>query len=242
MFHSLITAACAILKPARVPMQKIEYASGEARPPVLIVFLPGRTSGPADFEKQGFVRAVRERRIAADMVSANAHMGYYYNWTFVPRLHEDVILPARRAGYEQIWIVGISAGGIGALNYARHHPEMVSGLYVMAPFLGETAFIESVRRAGGLARWEPPTAIAPRDYQNATWAWLKGYASTPAARPPLAIGIGMKDRFAAANHLLADVLPADRVYLTDGGHDWPAWKALWAKFLDAQTFWPTLAR
>lgn len=47
-------------------------------PAVLIVFLPGRTSGPADYEKQGFVQAVRDRRIAADMVSADAHMGYYY--------------------------------------------------------------------------------------------------------------------------------------------------------------------
>jgi len=238
MSLGLLTAACAFLKPARTPMPTVPFLSTAPAPKHLIVFLPGRASGPSDYEEFGFVKAVRDRHLDVDMVAADAHLGYYYRWTFITRFHEDVILPARTAGYDKIWLVGISAGGIGAVNYARYHPEMVSGIYIMAPYLGDTGMIQNVRKAGGLEAWQPPADIPERDYQNATWAWLKAYHTNPGSRPPLAIGIGSTDRFAPANQLVADVLPPDRVFRADGGHVWRTWQRLWNDFLDTQTWWP----
>jgi hypothetical protein len=50
--------------------------------------------------------------------------------------------------------------------------------------------------------------------------------------PPLYLGFGLADRFAANHRLLADALPAGRVFTTEGGHDWPQWSQLWRKMLD----------
>jgi hypothetical protein len=64
-----------------------------------------------------------------------------------------------------------------------------------------------------------------------------GCAFLKPARTPM-----RKIEFAPTNHLVADVLPKNHMYLADGGHDWPAWKAVWANFLDTQTFWPKADR
>ncbi len=36
--------------------------------------------------------------------------------------------------------------------------------------------------------------------------------------------------------MMAAVLPSDAVDVLPGGHDWPVWRQLWEKFLDAH--WP----
>lgn len=211
-----------------------DVANCKAPAEVLIVLLPGAYDTPDDFVKQGFVRALRERHIAADLVIADAHMGYYSSEMVVRRLHDDIVAPARKKGYRQIWMTGISLGGYGSLLYAREHGADIDGMFLMAPFLGNRSLIAEVSRVG-LADWQVGE-ISAADYDRLLWSWIKGY-SDPAEvakpdRPVLYIGYGTEDRFAGSNQIVAKVLPEDRVTTTDGGHEWLPWQSLWASFLD----------
>jgi pimeloyl-ACP methyl ester carboxylesterase len=47
------------------------------------------------------------------------------------------VLPARSAGYREIWIAGISMGGLGALSYAVKYPGHLDRVLLLAPYLGE---------------------------------------------------------------------------------------------------------
>lgn len=46
------------------------------------------------------------------------------------------------------------------------------------------------------------------------------------------LGWGSLDEFDRSNRLLARMLPPERTYVVDGGHDFEAWNLVWAKFLD----------
>lgn len=209
----------------------------------LVVFLPGRYDTPADFVEQGFVSAIRERKLDADVVVADAHMGYYRSGLILKRIHEDIILPAKEKGYQQIWLAGISLGGYGSLLYAKDHGELITGIVLMAPYLGDEDVFKEVTRAGGLAQW-PAREIGPTDRDRAVWAWLKDYGRSSQARtvyPNLYIGYGTEDRFAPSNRLLAQVLSTSHVMTTEGGHAWTPWRRLWDAFLD-QNMLPACSR
>jgi pimeloyl-ACP methyl ester carboxylesterase len=213
-----------------------DFAPCKTPATALIVFLPGLYDTPEDLVRQGFVSALRRRNLAADIVMADANIGYYKSGLVVRRLHEDIILPARQKGYRQIWLTGISLGGYGSLLYAKHHSELISGIFLMAPYLGNRDLLQEVSNTGGLANWQAGD-IPPADFDRELWAWLQnGYGRTRAhsvrAYPSLYIGYGVEDRFAGSNQMLANALPQTQVMTTEGGHDWPPWRRLWGKFLD----------
>lgn len=197
----------------------------------LLVFLPGAYDTPQDFIRHGFVSALRERNIAADIVLVDLHAGYYTAESAVERLHNDIVLPAQEKGYTQIWLVGISLGGYGSLLYARQHADEISGLFLMAPFLGNRTLLSEIAQTG-LADWQVGNVQAEDD-DRGLWSWLQGYGDQrQAAYPPLHIGYGTEDRFTASNRTLAAVLPPNQVMTTAGGHDWLSWQRLWLAFLD----------
>jgi len=232
----LALAACFSIPSPRTPIPALSFEhTGELRARTLVVLLPGRFNAPEDFVEQGFVDAVRKRDLAVDLRIVDAHLGYYVNRVFEKRLREDIFQPARRRGYDTIWVVGVSLGGLGSLLYSSAHPEDVDGVFVMAPYLGVDDAVKEVRAAGGLAEWTPGV-IDPQDYSRNLWAWLKGYAQPGAKRPPLYLAYGTDDDFALANAMLARHLPPERVFREAGGHDWPVWLKLWEQFLDAAPF------
>ena len=155
----------------------------------------------------------------------------------IERLRNDVIAPAQAQGYSAIWVLGISLGGFGGMLYAQERPGELAGLVALAPYLGERATSTEIDNAGGLARWQAPvgwldlTQKEPRE--QALWRWLQGYSATvrPSARPPLYLGYGVDDRFRFSHRLLAATLPPERVFTTEGGHDWPQWRRLWRAML-----------
>lgn len=234
---------CAALRPAKVPLRTVELnrgASGASR--CLAVLLPGRLDEPEKFGDAGFARAVAERGLALDLVAVDAHLGYYRARTVVERLRADVIAPARAAGYDTIWIAGPSLGGLGGLLYLRDHPEDLAGVFAIAPYLGESAVIDEIERAGGPAAWRPPATVADGDIGRELWSWLGPWASREQA-VPLHLGWGTSDAFDRSNRLLAGLLPADRVSTLPGGHDWRVWERLWEQFLDrAMATGPCAAR
>jgi len=208
-------------------------APGSLRARRLLVMLPGAGMKAQEFVEHGFVAALRARAIPVDVVIADAHADLYLDGSILERLRADVILPAMGRGYDALWMLGISLGGMGALGYAREHPRQIEGILLLAPFLGVPGMIAEVRRAGGLAHWQPGSVAGDRE--RAVLAWLR----EPGPGPPLLfLGYGRGDRFAAGHALLAERLPAARVVTEKGGHDWETWAKLWQQILDRQPFPP----
>jgi pimeloyl-ACP methyl ester carboxylesterase len=218
-------------RPAAVPMRTIEIKPGAPGSRSLIVLLPGRFDKPEDFARSGFGELAAQHGVGARIVSPDAHLGYYLNRTVVDRLREDVIAPAKAQGVERVWLAGVSLGGTGSILYSIEHPEDVSGITLIAPFLGEADIRKEIEAAGGLRGWTPPRSPDPTDFQRRIWSWLKRYEDGSAGKPPVYLGWGTRDRFAAIDGLLGAVLPPDRVFTTPGGHAWKAWRALWERFL-----------
>ncbi len=205
----------------------------------LIVLLPGVYSSIDEFEQDGgYLTALRERRIAADVVLADAHLAYYRDKSIVDRLQADVFKPARAAGYQQVWLAGISLGGFGSLLNEWTVPGKTAGLILLAPYLGEPPLLDRIEAAGGLHRWQPPAAASDPDDAQAEvqlrlWRWLKQHtAREPGAVLPLYLGYGTEDRLAQGHRLMAAALPPQQVVTTPGGHDWPQWRRLWLVLLD----------
>ncbi len=198
--------------------------------PVLVVMLPGAYSAPADFEREGFVEAVRSRALAVDIWLAGAHLGYVFDGSVLRRLHADVIEPARKQGYRRIWLVGISLGGFVGLGYAARHGRNLEGIVAIAPYPGRRPLIKAIVDAGGPAVWRHEALPRdPSDVDHEIWQWL---AALPADAPALYLAYGQDDRLVAGQRLMATLLPAERTTALPGGHDWPAWRALWHAWLD----------
>ena len=197
------------------------------------MFLPGAFLKPEEFEREGFVNAVRERDVAADVMLVDANVSYYYDQSFVQRLSEDVLAPAKAQGYGAIWLVGISIGGFGALTHELTRPGLVGGIVALAPYLGRRPIGAEIQKAGGLRAWKAPEAPTDDEIDRKLWPWLQRYAYPEPSRPmpPLYLGYGLSDRFASNHQLLAEALPEGHVFTTEGGHDWPQWSKLWRSML-----------
>lgn len=241
MFAATLTFSlegCNVLRVAKTPMEtRLDSADAAcvAKADTLLVLLPGRYSSIDEFVSEGMVSAVRERRIAADVMLVDAHMGYYSNGAILDRLEADVFGPARAAGYRSVWLVGISLGGLGAVLHEEAMPGSIAGMVLLAPYLGEHEALKGIEASGGLRAWKAPAGPLPRDpMAPRIWRWLQAAASAPEpALPAIYLGYGTEDRFLYSHKLLAAALPADRVFTTPGGHDWPQWRQLWQQTLSA---------
>jgi pimeloyl-ACP methyl ester carboxylesterase len=237
---ALVVAGCLSLLPASVPMHWIESDAQTGQPAhCLLVLLPGAGDRDTEFFAQGFVNAVRTRHLSADVIAADATIGYYARGTVWERLAADVIRPAQSHGYSETWLAGISMGGLGTVLYPHEKPATVSGILLISPFLGDQKLIEEIEAAGGLEKWAAPAPVARIDsdnYQRELWRWLKAVTSGAEKGPEIYLGYGTTDRLGPAAKLLASRLPADHVYTAEGGHVWPTFTQLWNQFLEKSDF------
>ena len=198
----------------------------------VLLMLPGAGDRAQDLVDQGFVRCLRRRRLAVDVLVADARFDDYLENSVVAQLERDVVAPVRAQGHARLWLMGISLGGLGALSYAREHTRAVEGVILLAPFLGTRGLVAEIIRAGGLGRWQSGT-IAPTDAESLTLAWLAQYRAGDPVLPRIYLGYGSGDRYAAASEMLERQLPRDQVVSVPGGHDWATWLLLWERLLDA---------
>jgi pimeloyl-ACP methyl ester carboxylesterase len=218
---------------ARSPLDVLTYESaGESTANQrLFVFMRGMGGSHRSFEQEGLVADVRERELPFDMAAPNAHLWYYINRTLIQRLKTDVIDPARQKGYQEIWLIGFSMGGLGSMLYLMEHPEDITGICLIAPFLGYRSIINEIEAAGGVRKWDPGTYEAEEDWPRMLWDWIKtSVADQPAQK--VYLGYGSADYYVKGHHLLAQILSPERVYAIDGGHDYPTFITLWNMFLD----------
>ncbi len=197
----------------------------------VMVVLPGALMTPQQMVQAGLFEAVQQRRLALDMIALDLHALEGCNRTALETLEVEVLAPAR-AKYQQVWLTGISRGGLLALSCLAEQAGHVDGMCLLAPYPGSRLTINAIRRAGGLDEWQP-TEEQLLDPEFRLWQWLKN----PSVDVPLFVGHGTQDRFSDGMQLLAECLLPTATYRTfPGGHDWPAWLALWSQFLDLGFF------
>jgi pimeloyl-ACP methyl ester carboxylesterase len=197
----------------------------------LLVLLPGAHMSLADFWQQGLVAAVRERRLATDILAADINYTHVMEKTVVERLHEKVILPARAKGYRQIWLAGISLGALNALMYAAQHAQLLTGLHLIAPYPGTGDICAEIREAGGPVVWARTPAAEQGDEREA-WRWLAHQHAGAIAAPWVSFSCGSEDRFVRNQRMLSELISPERVHWQVGRHDWSAWLALWQRWLE----------
>ena len=228
----LALSGCSLL--AKAPMDVLRYDSGRGTPETnLLVFIRGLGGSSRSFAEEGLVADIQTRGLPYDMAAPNAHLAYYSGRTLITRLKADVIDPARAAGYRNIYLVGVSMGGLGALLYTRDHPADIAGIFLIAPFLGYDEIIGEIRAAGGVVAWQSGPYDPDDQWERMVWHWLQTtYAGGPGSGPPLYLGYGDGDDYADGQRLLAAILPDARVYRADGGHTYATFKEVWRRFLE----------
>lgn len=222
--------AC-IPKP-QVPISYLEYKRQDSgRQNNLLILLRGRGGSHRDFEKYGFIDEIRARNLSVDIICPDAHFGYYKNETLPERLKFDIIDPARKAGYEKIWLAGVSMGGLGSLFHLRQYHQDIDGVILISPFVGWAGFIDSIKNAGGIDNWQPDPEKADA-WQQKLWSWLKVYHETPEQFPPIYLAYAMEDEVVEGGpELLDTILPPERVLSINGSHNHRTFKKLWSRVL-----------
>jgi len=207
----------------------IEPAHAGSTAATRVVMLPAAFAQPSDFLQYGFVDAVRERALEIDLVFAGFELPQVTDGSVFKRLQEELILPARALGCA-VWMGGISLGGYLALGCAERHPGEFAGLCLFAPYLGSHLVTAEIERARGLEGWIP-TERAEDDDERRVWRFIRTLRADPL---PVHLGFGREDRFASRHRLMASALAPASVDIVPGAHDWPTWRTLWGRFLDAR--------
>lgn len=232
IFPALLCCLSACAGALDDPISTVAYRQAEpefAR--VLVVMLPGAGDRVGTYAKHGFVQTMRDSGMDVDMLEVDATYGYYRSRTLLDRMEHDVLAP-NRDHYDEIWLVGISMGGIGALLTAWTYPEDIDGLILIAPFLGRRKTLAQIDAAGGLAAWEPPATVDDDQWDVEIWRMLARMSEAQfAGKPELYLMYGEDDFGVAAHQLLAAAVPSERVKTTPGGHAWTTWTTLWNELM-----------
>ncbi|OAJ71198.1 hypothetical protein A7976_07125 [Methylobacillus sp. MM3] len=205
-----------------------DFAQPGRQAETLTILLPGALHQPEDFVREGFVDAVRNRGIDMDLLLAGLLFDHVAGEQALPQLHASLIAPSLAAGYRHIWLAGISIGGYVAMAYADRYPGGVEGLFLMAPYPGNRMTTSEIATAGGIIAWQPGD-LAKDDTERRNWRWLQSHEKSGIE---VHLGYGAEDRFAPGHAMMAEALPARHVDCIAGGHDWPAWRDLWHRFLE----------
>jgi pimeloyl-ACP methyl ester carboxylesterase len=206
----------------------LKKAAQGTEAPTQMIWLPGAYHSAQHFLDAGFPEAVLERQIPLDLMFVDLKMQHLNDRDPLNRLRSEIVLPALASGVS-VWLAGISLGGMIALDFASSYPDALTGLCLLAPYLGNRMVLNEIAAADGLDAWEPKD-LAEADTERRIWRYLKARGDSP----PLYLGYGQEDRFSRAHGLLARELPTESVDVVGGGHDWRTWTRLWENFLDSR--------
>ena len=205
-------------------------ATAGQRAPALLVMLAGAYDRAQDFVDHGFDRACRESRQTLDLCFVTTRLDAVADGRIATLLHQQLIAPARAAGYGRLLLGGISIGGQVALIHQDEYPDSIDALALIAPYPGNRMITGELSRAGGLMDWRPPSLGAE---QGELRAWRSLRRSALGDGPPVWLGYGEQDRFAGAHRMMGAALDPQAVVALPGAHDWPTWKNLWNNYLNS---------
>lgn len=226
LLTSGLMVGCSYLRATEEPIPTrwhIDPGSAVPRSDTLLVFLPGVKDDHHDIFDLGAIDALEASGLDWDVVTVDAHLGYYREQSFLDRLEEDVLAPARDRGYETFWLTGPSLGGFGSLFYwCRNRDPDIEGIIAMAPWMGNQPIITSVAQAGGINHWRQNDGVG-EEHERQLWTCLQTLTGTP----EIWLAYGSRDDLAPAHEMLAEILPDHRVLTNDGDHLWDDWIPLW---------------
>jgi pimeloyl-ACP methyl ester carboxylesterase len=243
LLAALLLAACStggdVTRP--IPTRFIPAAQPAHR---LVVMLPGRGDDADSLARRGTAQIIHSQWPDADVVLAGLTMPFYRQGRAVQRLHDEILAPARARHYDQVWLAGISLGGLGALMYDRAYPGQIDGMLLISPYLGDRPLYREIQAAGGLDRWRPgpEQAFTPETYQRELWRYIQRWSDRSGRTRAVWLAYGDKERFRDRIDLLAAQLPAGHVFRLPGHHNWTLWqlalRTLLAHAGAAQSQWP----
>lgn len=207
-----------------VPTALLPSKDGSHR---LVVVLPGRRDSLESLRRSGVGEAVQRVWPDADVLFAELSMPYYLDRSAARRLHDEVLMPARRRAYTEIWLVGASLGGMGQILYDRMYPGQVDGMVLLAPYTGERGIHDEIRSAGGVRQWNPAERVRDaEDWQRDLWAHLRTWGEEPERTRNVWLGYGDNDYLREGMPLVAEILPQRHVLVRPGKHAWSTWTPL----------------
>jgi hypothetical protein len=192
----------------------------------LVVVLPGRGDDIAGLRQAGIAAAIQSQWSDADVVLSGLALDYYMKGGAMRRLHDEIIAPARSRGYREVWLLGASLGGLGALMYDNQWPGTIDGMVLMAPYLGEKPLLQQIAREGGIARWDPgpmPERVDGHNFQHELWRGLKTWSGDPSRSRNVWLAYGDKDYLRDTMPALTPLLPTSQVLVRPGSHSWTVW-------------------
>ena len=68
--------------------------------------------------------------------------------------------------YKNIWLTGVSLGGLNSLLFYKKHAKNICGVVLLAPYLGDKVITDAIQNAGGLKNWQPDHFNNPEDIKN----------------------------------------------------------------------------
>ncbi len=215
----------------QTPMQVSSFPAEKQPAKHLVILLSGRGASNTYFEDNKWVAIAREHGSEVDFIAPYAHMGYYMTNTMLQRLNEDVIIPAKKQGYETISIAGISMGGMGAILYSHKFPDDIDRIYLVAPYLGKDVVHKKIRQAGGLRQWQLKEEDVD-DWNYVIWKRLKTIVEDPGKNKKIFLGYGKQDRLQGFD-LLAQALPKSQVFTLPGGHKDVIFSGIWTHMYES---------
>jgi pimeloyl-ACP methyl ester carboxylesterase len=218
------SSGCFLFRVASNPMERVSFRElGPERARGAVVLFPGFGDRPDAFKDHGFVAALEQAAPRFDVFGADAHFGYYRKRTLLDRLEQDVIGPLRARGYREIWLVGASMGGFGAVAYARSHPTLVRGVMLFAPYLGPKEVVQEVS-VSGLCSYQPRIDHDQNEanFARRNFVWLRQQACET-HDVSLWLAVGSEDRLRRPDSLLGGALSPSHVLVLPGGHGWKVW-------------------
>ena len=195
----------------------------------LFVFLPGRRDRGWDFGRRGFIASAQQQIPGLDCMAVDATISYYLDGSIPDRLEHEIVGPARTVGYQEIWLVGVSLGGLGAFFHERAYPWKVRGFILLAPFVGDDLdLFAEIDAVGGPVLWaraQPAVAGARREpeFQRELWRFLGQLPFDQASQLEIWMAYGASDRLLPGIDRLRSLIPPERVLRLPGGHTWEVW-------------------
>ena len=201
----------------------------------LVIVLPGRAEDLAALDRKNIAETIQASWPDADVMLTGLTLPFYRQGRAESRLQNEIIAPARARGVREIWLLGISLGGMGAILHEHEYPGGVDGIILLSPYLGGRRIQDEIRSSGSLAKWNPgpEDKLGPDTFERELWRTIQQWRNDPGRRSTVWLAYGEDEAFRESNELMGQALPASNVLMLPGGHDWKLWQPATTALLEA---------